>query len=273
MNEGKKEIKAFNLEDETYYLLIESILDSLEQFEESEEESFSIIYYKDQISYEQFKRICKTATFILESFFPFPHFEKEEYEKEGTEYIRIKTSDDEGLLHTCFFEILFSHNDEYIIQYRTCVCDNVYERLNLFLPSILSLDIFKIWICLQSSDNIPKEFEERFKSLLKMYAGSNYVESMTHIGYLAEQITRKIYLNKYQDKTEDEVKSENWSRLLKRLQSEKDEPFIQHSAFLIDSIRPLRNEILHHDYNPTSSDVEFGIQCIIRLFNLFFNNS
>ncbi|MHA1667768.1 MAG: hypothetical protein ACTSX6_14060 [Candidatus Heimdallarchaeaceae archaeon] len=262
--ERDNELTSVDLEDETSSLLVESVLDSLEQVEAIDED-FKIIYFNDQITYEQFNRIYKVASFILENIFPFPNSEKEQYKEGGKVYSRIRVSDEEGFLHTCFFEMLFSHNKEYIIQPKTCGCSMIDSIVNLFLPSILSLDLFKICICLQSLDYVPKEFQSRFISLIKMYAGNNFVEAWTHIGYLAEQITRKIYLNKYHDKNEDEVKNENWNRLLKRLQNEKSDPFVQHAAFLIDSIRPLRNEALHHDYNPTFNDVEFGIQCIIRL--------
>lgn len=214
---------SFDLDDEISFLLVESIKDELDQDEEMEDEDFEITYYRNQISHEQFNRIYKITSFILESIFPFHNFEKEEYEEDGKEYIKIRTSDEVGIFHTCFVEMLFSHNDDYIIKPRTCGCSEVYDRLNLLLPSLLSLDIFKIWICIQSQDYLPEEFKDRFESLLKMYVGSNFVESMVHIGYLAEQITRKIYLNKYPDKPNEEVRSENWNRLLKRLQNEKDD--------------------------------------------------
>ncbi|MFW9852904.1 MAG: hypothetical protein ACFFDS_08175, partial [Candidatus Thorarchaeota archaeon] len=253
-----------NLEDEIIYRLVSNILDAIEEKVEDEEE-FKIIYYKDQISIEQYQRIYEITKFILENIFPFDNFEEVVEDNNSI----LRTSDDVGIFHTCFFEIVFSETEHYEITPRTCECGEIYSWLNLMLPSLLSLDLVKIWISIKSSNLSYREYDDRIKSLIKMYVGTNYIESWTHIGYLAEILTRKIYLDTYQEETEKKVKAENWNRLLKRLTSEKDSPLLQHLACLLDSIRPLRNEILHHGYLPTSEDVEFGIMCITRVIDLY----
>ncbi len=262
------DININQFEEETFISLIGNVLDSLEELEEPEEdEVFQVIYSKDEISSEQFNRLFKLTEFIQDSISPFPIFSKEEFEQNGVRYLKLKSSDEEGLLHTCFLEFTFVFGENYSIIPKTCGCRN--EKLDLLLPSVISLDLSKIWFCISLSENTPDDFKDRIKSLLKMYAKKNYVEAWTHIGFIAEKLTRKIYLETYNDKTEDEVNNDNWSRLLKRLQKQIDDTIIEHAALLLDSLRPVRNEIMHHDYNPTSDDVEFGIMCLLRLFKLY----
>lgn len=57
---------------------------------------------------------------------------------------------------------------------------------------------------------------------------------------------------------EEEVKNENWNKLLKRLRNHNSDIIIENISLLLDSLRSIRNEIIHHDYNPTSEDLEFS---------------
>ncbi len=266
-------INSNHLEEETFNSLIGNVLDSLEELKElQEDEDFQIIYNKNEISYEQFYRLFKLIEFIQDSISPFPIFSKEEYEQNGEKHIILKSSDEKGIIHTCFLMFTFIiDEDNYVIIPRTCGCRE--EKLFFLLPAVMSLDFSKIWFCIILNENTPSDFKARVNSLLKMYTKRNYVEAWTHIGFIAEKLTRQIYLRTYDDRTEDEVNSDNWNRLLKRLHNQTDDPIIEHVALLLDSLRPVRNEIIHHDSNPTSDDVEFGIICLLRLFKFYTQES
>lgn len=255
------------LEDETISYLI-GIL--------GEEEDNGLIteYSKDQITISQFDRMKDYARFIAEIFLPFPNYEeKETMQENGTRVFSIKTSDDEGILHTCYYELKFiSDKERYIIKSETCQCPSVYDSLVEMFPHLISQDNFRTLLCISFKNNIPLDYEERIKSMIKMYAGNNLVEAWTHIGFLAEQLTRRVYLNTYTEEDTQEIKKMKWNSLLKRLENEKDKPIIQHIALLLDSIRPLRNETTHHDYIPSLNDVEFGMFSLGRICNLYFSN-
>lgn len=257
----------YNFEDEILDRLIANIIDTIE--EDDEEIEFQLIYLKDELPKEQYFRLCKIAKFILENIFPFDNFTEK---IEDDSYV-LRVSDDEGIFHTCFFEISFFETDVYTIIPKTCGCLEIIERLNTLLPALLAFDYVKLWLSISLSSLMVEEYKERVNSLIKMYVSNNNIESWTHISFLAETISRKIYSEMYPEENEDKIKNELWNRLLKRLQSEKNLPILQHVVFLIDSIRPLRNEVLHQGYVPSLRDVEFGITCIIRIIELYTSKS
>ncbi|MCE7748951.1 MAG: DUF4145 domain-containing protein [Candidatus Heimdallarchaeota archaeon] len=261
-------ININKFEEETFLFLIQNVLVALEELEDLDNDKvFQVIYSKQEFSPEQFHRILKVIEFFQDSISPFPIFSRKEKEENGIRTIKIRSSDEEGFLHTCYLEFIFIIDNGYTIIPETCGCRG--EIFDYLLPSILSSDISKIWLCISLQENTPDEFKERVNSLLKMYVQNNFIEAWTHIGFIAETLTKEIYLKSYPDKTLTDVNNIRWNSLLKKLENDNNLPDIEQYALLLDSLRPIRNDVTHNDYRPTSEDTEFGISCLNRIFKFY----
>ncbi len=255
-------------EKDTLLFLIQDVLDALDDLEDLEDdEVFQVIYRKKDLSSEQFYRMLKLIEFCQDSISPFPFFSRKETEENGIRTIRIRSSDETGIFHTCYLEFIFIIGDDYVIIPETCGCRK--ENFDYTLPSVLSLDMYKIWLCISLHENTTIEFKDRVNSLLKMYVQSNFVEAWTHIGFIAETLTKEIYLKSYPNKTLTDTNNIKWNSLLKQLANDKNLADIEHYALLLDSLRPIRNDVIHNDYKPTSEDTELGLLSLDRLFKFY----
>ncbi len=257
-------------------VLFSNILDAIEEIEDEEEDEseisiITIEYYKDELTSIQFQRMIKYVQFItsnikiLESYHCI-----ENKENSSTDEVIISLKDEKGLFHTCFIELWFREEENFSITVKMCSCDKIREELTELLLFVLFADSRKLFVLLDIPSYIPEDMSEKWNSALKMYLLNHLVESWQHIGFLAEQMTIIMYKDCFKDS--EDIKEKNWKRMLARIEHNAEDPMLEHQAFLLDSLRPIRNLVVHHNFGPTIEDVEFGLSVIHRVLKLYYQN-
>ena len=227
-----------------------------------------MIYKKDQLNRNQFKRIRNFTRKILKEANLFENYSEEVHESEnGEDIFEILLKDKKGLAHTCYFKFIFVDGAQYEITNESCMCEEVNEWFSYLSFALLASDITEILVSCEIPEKIPQNLKDRWDSAIDMYYNEKYQEAWTHVCFIAEQITRSIYRIQFGKLKLNSKKNPSWKSLLNELEK-VNHPVIQHQISLLDSIRPLRNLTTHEiEYKVTLDDVEFGIRTLSRVIN------